>query len=436
MDFWLYNKCWGIKKYISQYFIFMYNKIKSPLVPITKKYYQEAHKMHNHCINKLLDLEDVLVKKIVHADKYVEIHIETKPTEQICPNCGAKVTHIHDYRIQTIKDLPLQMKDCYLVLRKRRYGCDCGKKFYEKYSFLSKYQQRTQRLTAYIAYSLHESQSIKQAAERINVSPSTVNRILDTISYERQSFPEAISIDEFKGDTYEAKYQCIIVDPIKHRVLDVLPDRNQSHLATYFSSIPKEERYRVKFFVSDMYKPYTDLAKAYFPNATIIIDKYHFIRQTTWAIEDVRKRLQKTMTATMRKYYKRSHKLILTRYHKLKDENKRACDLMLLYNDDLRLTHFLKEQFYKISQNPKYSEQRKDFDDWIKMAEKSGIPEFEKCAKTYRNWRKEILNAFKYPHLTNGPTEGINNKTKVIKRISYGIPRFDRLRKRIFLVNN
>ena len=83
-----------------------------------------------------------------------------------------------------------------------------------------------------------------------------------------------------------------------------------------------------------MWKPYVELARIYFPNAKIIIDKYHFVRQVTWAIENVRKRLQKTMPYELRKYYKRSRKLILTRYHKLKDDNKKAVDLMLLYNDD------------------------------------------------------------------------------------------------------
>ena len=127
-----------------------------------------------------------------------------------------------------------------------------------------------------------------------NVSPATVNRILDSVSYERQTFPTALSIDEFKGDTCEGKYQCILVDPVKHRVLDILPSRSQAHLVKYFSSIPKSERLKVKYFISDMYKLYADLAKIYFPNAVIIIDKYHFVRQTTWAIEGVRKRLQKT----------------------------------------------------------------------------------------------------------------------------------------------
>ena len=79
--------------------------------------------MHSYCINKLLNLEDVIVKKVSHADTFIKIHIETKPKEHFCPCCGLLTKRIHDYRMQTIKDLPFQMKHCYLVLRKRRYLC-------------------------------------------------------------------------------------------------------------------------------------------------------------------------------------------------------------------------------------------------------------------------------------------------------------------------
>lgn len=361
--------------------------------------------MHNHCINKLLNIEDVIVKKVIHSDSFVKIMLETKPTEHICPACGRLTNKIHDYRIQTIKDLPFQLKHCYLVLKKRRYACPCGKRFYENYSFLPKYFQRTSRMTAFIADALHDTRSITSVAKMCNVSTTTVNRILDTISFGCPSIPYALSIDEFKGNAGGQKYQCILVDPVKHFVLDILPSRSQTQLVSYFRNIPKKERYRVKFFACDMWKPYTELAKTFFPNATIVIDKYHFIRQTTWAIENVRKRLQKTMPASLRKYYKRSRSLILTRYDKLKGENKKACDLMLLYNDDLRLAHFLKEWFYRICHNPKYSEQRKEFWEWISTAEQSQLKEFENCAATYRHWNKEILNAFKYSHISNGPTE-------------------------------
>ena len=327
--------------------------------------------MHNHCINKLLNIKDVIVKKIVHADTFVKIYLETEPSKQICPACQAVTRRIHDYRIQTVKDLPLQFKHCYLVLRKRRYVCSCGKRFDEHYAFLPRYYQRTNRLTAYIAYSLHEMLSIKAIAERTALSEPTIHRVLDTISCVRPKLPRALAIDEFKGNADTGKYQCILVDPEKSKILDILPDRRYDHLAAYFHDIPRDERHRVKFFVWDMWRPYVELAKIYFPNAQIIVDKYHFARQVSWAMENVRKRLQKTMPAALRKYYKRSRHLILTRYHKLKGERKKVCDLMLMYNDDLRLTHFLKEKY--------------------------------------------------------------NNKIKVLKRISYGIRNFEHFRTRILL---
>ena len=386
-------------------------------------------------IKEILDLEDVIITKTVHADKYVKFFLDTKPKSHICPVCGNSTTKIHDYRWQTIKDLPFQLKNCYLVLHKRRYVCSCGKKFYESYEFLPRYLHRTKRLTWKIADLLRETTSLKSVAKTSNVSVTTVCRILDNIHYSCPALKEAISIDEFKGNTCTGKYQCILVDPKNHSVMDILPDRTQSHLTSYFREIDRAQRLRVKYFVCDMWQPYVDLAHTFFPNAKVCIDKYHFIRQVTWAMENVRKRLQKTMTATMRKYYKRSHKLLLTRYHKLKEENKKACDLMLLYNEDLRLAHWLKERFYDLCQDTKYSRQRKDFYDWIKIAESSGLKEFEKCANTYRHWSKEILNAFKYG-ITNGTTEGFNNKIKVLKRTSYGIRNFERFRTRILHSTN
>lgn len=389
--------------------------------------------MQNHLITEILGLEDVVLKKTLRSDIDMKFFLETKPKPQVCPACGKTTARIHDYRMQTVKDLPFQMNHCSIVLRKRRYACPCGKRFFEKYSFLPKYHQRTARLTAYIAAALHESSSIKSVAAQSGVSSATVNRILDTICYTRPHLGEAISIDEFKGNADRQKFQCILTDPRKHRVLDILPDRNSTHLTAYFRSIPRDERLRVKYFSCDMCKPYVELANAFFPNATVVIDRYHFVRQVFWALENVRKDQQKTMPANLRKYYKRSKTLMLKRYGTLNEEQKKACDLMLLYNDDLRKAHFFKEQFLKICGMKKYSEQREAFRNWIYEAGKSGISHLEKCAKTFQNWAPLILNSFKYSFISNGPTEGFNNKIKVLKRTSYGIRRFDRFRTRILL---
>ena len=41
----------------------------------------------------------------------------------------------------------------------------------------------------------------------------------------------------------------------------------------------------VKYLSYDMNKTFIDIAKTYFPNAKIVVDRYHFIRQVYWALE-------------------------------------------------------------------------------------------------------------------------------------------------------
>ena len=55
----------------------------------------------------------------------------------------------------------------------------------------------------------------------------------------------------------------------------------------------RTERAQVKYFVSDMWKPYADFANTYLKNAVPLVDKYHYIRQIIWAFERVRKIIQK-----------------------------------------------------------------------------------------------------------------------------------------------
>jgi len=113
--------------------------------------------------------------------------------------------------------------------------------------------------------------------------------------------PEAISIDEFKGNSDGIKYHCSIVDPANRKVLDIIKDRKFSYLSTYFKAF--KNRDKVKYFICDMYRPFVDIAKTYFKNAKVVIDKYHFIRYNNWAIENVRKRVQKNMPSYLRKLH-------------------------------------------------------------------------------------------------------------------------------------
>ena len=385
--------------------------------------------LYRDCIEKLLQLKDVIVTNIECQGREMHIWLRMEQRMHFCPCCGTITGKVHDYRTQLVKDISISGYDTILHLRKRRHVCpECGKRFDERIDFLPRYRQFTNRVSMQIFEQLKECRSIKSIAVQNNMSPPTAARIINEIDFKTGKLPQVLAIDEFRGNAEGEKFQCILADPKNRRIVDILPNRKHDMIRHYL--LKYNNRKAVKFVVMDMTGGYRKLMHELFPQAKIIVDKYHFIRQVTWAIENVRKRLQRSMPVSLRKYYKRSRKLILTRYKKLKDENKQACDLMLHYSEDLRLAHRMKEWFYDICQMEAYRQQQREFDDWIANAQSCGIKEFEACAKTYRAWRKEILNAFKYG-LTNGPTEGFNNKIKVLKRSSYGIRNFKRFRTRI-----
>ena len=87
----------------------------------------------------------------------------------------------------------------------------------------------------------------------------------------------------------------------------------------------------------DMNKVYRELAKDYFPQATIVIDKFHVVRYVTWALENVGNRIQKQLHPDKRKYFKRSRKLLLTHRSKLKEESMDALAVMLSQSEDPQL---------------------------------------------------------------------------------------------------
>ena len=333
-----------------------------------------------------------------------------------------------------MSDLSSFGKSVILIIKKRRYRCVCGKRFIENNDFLAKYQRRTTRTTVAIINELSDTKSYKSVAKKYNLSVTTIIRLFEMISYPKpKKLPEVIGIDEFKGNTGEEKYQCILTDISNKKIIDILPTRYQYKLCQYFKQFSREERANVKFFVSDMYKTYAEMAKTYFPNAIYIIDKYHWIRQAIWAFENVRKEVQKKFSKDYRIYFKHSRKLLLKRQCKLTQDEMQAVNIMLYASSDLLASYQLKEMLYEILDTKDEKQRENLFKEWIECASASGITQFEKCANTYRNWFRPILNSLIYP-FTNGFTEGCNNKIKVLKRNAYGCQSFHRFRNRIMFI--
>lgn len=388
--------------------------------------------LNSYYIEKLIGFQGVKVKKIEEKEEKLILSIELERKEVKCPCCGKMTNKIHDYREQRIKDMPAFGKAIEILLRKRRYACiECGKRFAEPNEFLARYQRMTKRAIMGLLDRLSSVHSYTSVSKEFSVSPSTVIRFFGNVKYPKPvKLPEVIGIDEFKGNSGGEKFHGILTDISQKQVIDILKTRKTSELYTYFRNY---DRSGVKYFVSDMYAPYRELAEVFFPNATYVIDKYHWIRQATWAFENVRKEVQKKFNKKHRIYFKHSRNLLLKRMDKLEPEQLTQVMIMLDCSAELSTAYFLKEQLYKILDMTDPVKQKKEFSDWIEEAEESEVKAFHKCAKTYRNWFEPITNSFFCPY-TNGFTEGCNNKIKVLKRNAFGMQDFQRFRNRILFV--
>lgn len=141
--FGVYNKCWGGIPF--QHFFCI---IKKTSALYHKKTEVITIKKQDYYITEFLNLKAVEITKLERKTEGIFLHLTIKAKIQTCLCCKNKTNKIHDYRIQTIKDVPYYQQMLFLVLKKRRYVYKhCEKCFCEFYDFLAKYLRRTTSAT-------------------------------------------------------------------------------------------------------------------------------------------------------------------------------------------------------------------------------------------------------------------------------------------------
>ncbi|MBC5717847.1 transposase [Flintibacter faecis] len=147
-------------------------------------------------------------------------------------------------------------------------------------------------------------------------------------------------------------------------------------------------------------------------------------------MERVRKNEQKRLSSRFRKYFKKSRCLLMKPMEKLSTEEMERLALMFEIAPRLADAYRLKNEFLDGIRSKSSVEGKPKLIDWLGTVEAMDLPEFSDCAKAYRNWFHEILNSMDVPW-SNGFIEGCNNKTKVLKRVCFGMRNFSNFRRRI-----
>lgn len=253
--------------------------------------------------------------------------------------------------------------------------------------------------------------------------------------------PKVLSFDEFKSvKSADGAMSFHLCNGLTGQTIDIVEDRRLSSLLKYFSYYSHKARNKVKFIVIDMYSPYISLIKTMFPNAQIIIDKFHLVQLVSRALNKTRIRLMKKSNANYKKL-KRYWKLLLKSRDEIDCSTWKKFTCFLNYMTEIDVVNFLVnsdpelKDSYEIYQNILYAIQHKDITVLKETLSSnlSHISEYMKTSiKSLSQFLPYIENSFINPY-HNGYIEGNNNFIKVLKRIAFGFRSFRRFKARILI---
>ena len=438
-------------------------------------------------ITELLNLEDsdIYVSNIQIIDTKKIITVETPVSIHFCPQCGFKM-HSRGIRERTINHPVLQDGfECIIKLRQRRWRCtnaQCGYTVNEAFHFVNKRKRNTNATDMLIINAFRDlSASATSIAERFHVSDTYALDTFDKyVRLDRLPLSDIISIDEvhIEMDEY-CKYALVIQDFYTGEPIDLLRSRRANVTEPYFAAIPKEERYSVKYLISDMYNPYIRYVDKYFPNAVPVVDSFHVIQWITHSIDMyIRKLIKKYKQRDRDLYEQQWHPVSMPEYIPPSREVYLlqkyrwlilANDSNITYHTEPRLdphfrclmnTYDYQDALYQIDPNLRELRELKemyvqfnernaghpmdariDLDDLIGKYYQSSNPIFIDFANLLVRNHDYILNSFVMverhgsgniynSRLSNGPIESLNRKIKDLKRLGRGYRNFEHLRAR------
>lgn len=457
---------------------------------ILSRYYERNYM--NNDIMKFLNIEDkdIAITRILTNGNVKEIHLEKVLRIEHCPACSSRM-HSKGKYIRKINHPILQ--DGYqlkLIVTQRKWRCtnpQCNLYFNDQFNFISKYKQSS-NITPYMILSEMKNIHIttSDVAKRYNISDTAVHyTFLQYLDIKRLPLPEILSIDEvFLDIDYKHRYALVIIDFNTLEIVDILPNRWEETTNAYFLSIPLEERKNVKYLICDMYNPYINYTKRYFPNSIAIVDSFHVVawilKKINNYINDIKKKFQirdrklfeesckknnrpidfKNLPASKEVYLLNNFKWLVLqnvenidyqdkpRYnHKLKAYlNTYDYEKMFFQLDDnlINIRH-LKEKYIEFNNTKEKDLNKIDIllSNLINDYSLSTLAMFREFSVLLKDHKQEIINSFIYiiddkgneRRLSNGPMEGYNRTPKDFKRNSRGLSNFEYARSRLIWAN-
>jgi transposase len=375
----------------------------------------------------LLNLPYLKLSEATLAKGKLHLHCFSILEETICPICLKKLSDVKKKDTRIVRDLSIVGNVVELHLLSRQFHClDCNRYVHEHFDFVEPSHTMTSRYEKYV-YECCRNSSIERVSLQENIVWDSVQSIFTQQAKRETKFlkkhqPKRIGIDEFALKKGHKDFATVIVDLDKGYVLDVLNFRTKDELIAYFKAKGSDFCAAITVFSCDLWDGFIATAKAVFPNADVVADRFHFFKLLNDVLDKERKKLRYDFKND--EDFKATKWLLFKHWEDLNDKQKRTLLRAFRKSKALRQLYFAKNELRNIFQTDLSKIQARQIaNKWIEQAKELKHNGLNNFINTFERHIENVLNFFTH-RVSNGIVEGVNNVIKTIKRNGYGFRNF------------
>lgn len=370
--------------------------------------------------------------------RQLEIHLShAEGGKPHCSRCGCRLGTYktkHPLRLRHLRMMGWQVE---IFLNRHKHWCEeCQKDRSEYLSFVCPTSPHLTMELAWWINRLTEITSVLAVSKLESIDKDAcyaVDKYILTRLLQGYRIPKifSLAVDEVyarsreqlkEGENRDDLFFTVIIDAQTRKVIWVTQSRRQEALDEFFQLIGKTACKGIQIVACDQHEAYSQSVMTYCPQAKIVWDKFHLIKNFNDAMnldraEELR-RLHSEGQIT-KHFLTGKHKFkFLTKAINRSPKSQAHIDEISKLNTKISKMEMVKEHFHKMFDAQTYLEARPFFDDCMRWA-------FQAKARCILDWLKSIRSDVRFWNyfsfrVTNGVAEGINRVIKGLKWQAFG----------------